>query len=75
MALCESELLHHAHLIPLLPALDYSTVGDAIENQSVDTKAAPGRWDIPESGTVGSFGNPSRSYLIAHDDLIFDGEM
>src|SRR5512134_420560 len=74
-ALCEPKLLHHAHLVPLFPALDHSTVGDAIENKSVDTDAAPGRRDIPESGTVGSFCDPSSSYLIAHDDLIFDGEM
>src|SRR5688572_21239021 len=70
----EPELLHHARLVPLFPALDDSAVREAVENESVDSHATPGRWDISEGGTVRSFRNPSCRYLVSRDDLIFDGD-
>src|SRR5688572_6358224 len=72
-ALRQPKLLHHARLVPLFPALDYSAVSYAIENEAVDSHAATGRWDIPKRGTVRSFCDPSCSHLTPRDDLIFDG--
>src|SRR5688572_14491946 len=73
-ALREPELLHHPRLVPLFPSLDDFAVSDAIDNEAVDSHAAPGRWDAPERRTVRSFCNPSKGYLVPLDDLIFDGE-
>ena len=71
----ESQLTHHRHLIPLLPAFDDAAIFDPVENQPIDVHPPPGRWYFTEGPRVRSLRDPARADFVAAHDLVFDREV
>ena len=71
----KSELAHHCHLIPLLPAFDDPAIFDAVENQPIDVHPPTGRWYLTERRCIRSVRGPARGDFIAAEDLVLDREV